>query len=95
MNKIKPTSIAEQTLEHYRDDTATPEISSVVFLKKDCLEAMEDYAKRQAILFARWKEKLTPAQRCTVWPPAGSGSGTGLYQKTDEDLYSEYLELHP
>lgn len=37
----------EQMLEQYRDDSAFPEISSVVFLKKDALAAMDQYASDQ------------------------------------------------
>lgn len=54
--------------------------------------AMGEYAKQQGILFSNWKEKLPPVQKCTVWPPAGSGCGTGLYSKSDEELYDEFLQ---
>jgi len=58
---------------------------------KTAFMCMEDYARQQAIAFSNWKDKLTPVQRCTVWPPAGSGSGTGLYEKQDEDLYAQFI----
>lgn len=54
--------------------------------------AMDEYAKQLAVAFSKWKEKLTPVQRCTVWPPVGSGSGTGLYEQSDGDLYDKFLQ---
>ena len=33
-----------------------------------------------------WYSKLTPVQKCTVHPPAGSGGSTGLYQLSFKDL---------
>lgn len=43
------------------------------------------------IAFKQWYDKLSPADKCTVWPPAGSGCGTGLYDMSDEDLIDKYL----
>lgn len=54
--------------------------------------AMDQYAEEKAISFSNWKDKLTPTQRCTLWPPAGSGSATGLYEKSDDDLYDTFLK---
>lgn len=50
-------------------------------------ELWEEYAKQQAIAYSDWKSKLSPVQLCTVWPPVGSGGGTGLYNKSDDDLW--------
>lgn len=54
--------------------------------------AMDEWAKQQAIAYSNWKDKLSPAQKCTVWPPAGSGGSTGLYTMTDDDLYEKFLQ---
>jgi hypothetical protein len=50
-------------------------------------------AEQAALLlkFKQWYDKLSPAEKCTVWPPAGSGSGTGLYNMEDEDLIEKFI----
>ena len=53
--------------------------------------AVEQDKIRFAIGFEKWKSKLSPVELCTVHPPAGSGSGTGLYEKSDEDLINDYI----
>lgn len=55
-------------------------------------QAMDEYAKQEAIAFEKWKSGLPPSDLCTVWPPAGSGSGTGLYDKSDDDIYAAFLK---
>jgi hypothetical protein len=35
---------------------------------------------------------LSHADKCTVWPPAGSGAGTGLYNMSYEDLAEKVLK---
>ncbi len=54
--------------------------------RKKVLEAM----RIESIGFAEWRDKLSVTKRCTVHPPAGSGCGTGLYEKTTDQLYNEY-----
>jgi hypothetical protein len=44
--------------------------------------------------FKQWYDKLSPAQKCTVWPPDGEG-GTGLYNMPDEDLIDKFLSRKP
>lgn len=44
----------------------------------------------EAAELLRWYKKLSPAQKCTVHPPAGSGGSTGLYNLTEEDLIKEW-----
>ena len=51
----------------------------------------EQYSREIAINFADWCMKLSPKERCTVHPPAGSGAGTGLYQQSTEELFNTYL----
>lgn len=63
------------------------------FYKNDVLNAMDEYGKLQSIAFAEWYHKLTPTQRCTVHPPAASGSGTGLFEQDTSNLYEKYLLL--
>lgn len=41
--------------------------------------------------FRDWYDKLSPAEKCTVWPPAGSGCGTGLYNMHTEDLVDKFI----
>lgn len=38
-----------------------------------------------------WYDKLSPAEKCTVWPPAGSGGGHGLYSMSNENIVYKYL----
>lgn len=54
------------------------------------LSQIREAMKQEAIAYAEWKSKLTPTQLCTVHPPAGSGSGIGLYHKTDDDNDNDY-----
>ena len=42
--------------------------------------------------FIKWYDKLSPASKCTVWPPAGSGMSTGIYNKTGVDLLNDFLK---
>jgi hypothetical protein len=41
--------------------------------------------------FRDWYDKLSPAEKCTVWPPAGSGSGTGLYNMQTVDIVDKFI----
>lgn len=56
-------------------------------------EELEKDRNEFAIRFARWYSKLTPVQRCTIWPPAGSGSGLGLYEKSMDELMKKFIEI--
>jgi hypothetical protein len=42
------------------------------------------------IEFMKWYDDLSPRDKCTVWPPSGSGSGHGLYNKRPEDIYDDF-----
>lgn len=48
--------------------------------------------KQNLLSFKEWYDKLKPADKCTVWPPSGSGSGTGLYNMSDEDLIQRFID---
>lgn len=48
--------------------------------------------EKNLIAFKQWYDKLSPADKCTVWPPAASGAGTGLYNMSDEDLIEKFLK---
>lgn len=54
-------------------------------------EILDTYLKDGLIKFKQWYDKLSPADKCTVWPPAGSGSGHGLYNQTDEGLIDNFI----
>jgi len=47
--------------------------------------------KDELIMFLKWYNKLSPADKCTVHPPAGSGGCHGLYNLTDAGLINNYL----
>lgn len=47
--------------------------------------------KAELIKFKEWYDKLSPASKCTVHPPAGSGGSYGLYNMSDEDLIDSYI----
>lgn len=49
--------------------------------------------KQQAAKFAEHIEGLPHNKRCTVWPPAGSGSGWGLYIRPTMELLDDYLHI--
>jgi hypothetical protein len=66
------------------------------FIAGSTCSAVEQEKIRFAIGFEKWKSKLSPVELCTVHPPAGSGSGTGLYEKSDKDLINDYInQLKP
>jgi hypothetical protein len=48
-----------------------------------------------AVKFAEWLEGLTPAQRCTVHPPAGSGGSSGIYTLSISELYKRFAASPP
>lgn len=82
---------SKEILERYRDDSAFPELSTVVFMRKDCLEAMDEYAKQQAFAFGEylgeygWEILSEPHSEAGKWV-----SPTNLQYgfKTTEELYS-------
>jgi hypothetical protein len=54
-------------------------------------ETEKEKLKKELIKFKVWFENLSPASKCTVHPPAGSGGCYGLYTMSDDDLIDEYL----
>jgi hypothetical protein len=54
-------------------------------------ESKDDVLRGELIKFKVWFESLSPASKCTVHPPAGSGGCYGLYNMSDEDLINKYL----
>lgn len=60
----------------------------------DFADKFSDQRLKEGLLkFKEWYDKLSPADKCTVWPPAGSGSGTGLYNQSDEQIVDKFLKL--
>jgi len=55
--------------------------------------ASAEREKKQAIAFLKWHNKLSDADRCTVWPPDGDGA-IGLYNNSKENLYEKFLRSH-
>jgi len=70
-----------KTAEYSRSSIQAKEkfIDSVYALYRDNIEKFKD-----------WYDKLSPADKCTVWPPAGSGSGTGLYNMETKDIVDKF-----
>lgn len=56
------------------------------------LEAMEEYAKQEAIEFVKWKDKLRIDEKITVHPPEGSNLPTGVYIMTNAQLYKAWKD---
>lgn len=56
-------------------------------------EAAELYARSKCLELKGWYDKLTPADKCTLWPPVGSGSGHGLYNQSDQDIVEKFFKL--
>lgn len=54
-------------------------------------KAAAEVCKKYIEDFKDWYDKLSPAQQCTVWAPAGSGAGSGLYNMTTSDLVDKFL----
>lgn len=48
--------------------------------------------KEKLLAFKKWYDQLQPNEKCTVWPPAGSGAEHGLYTMSDEDLIEKFLK---
>jgi hypothetical protein len=53
-----------------------------------------DDLKDELIKFLKWYKSLSPASKCTVHPPAGSGGSYGIYDLTDAALINNYLQSH-
>ncbi len=45
-----------------------------------------------ALQFMEDFNKMSPRDKCTVHPPAGSGSGHGIYNKTNVDIFNEWFK---
>lgn len=65
--------------------------------EEDAIEAvkrlngiLDQQVKEKILLFKQWYDKLSPADKCTVWPPDGS-STYGLYNQSDEDIVDKFL----
>jgi len=56
------------------------------------LAKKQQQAKEEAVGFAEWIGKLSPTDKITAHPPAGSGGSTGIYLLTTEQLYAKYKE---
>jgi hypothetical protein len=54
-------------------------------------EAATEVAIKWIEDFKDWYDTLSPAEKCTVWPPAGSGAGTGLYNMQTKDLVDKFI----
>lgn len=54
-------------------------------------KAAAEVARQSIIDFTDWYNTLTPASKCTVWPPAGSGSGTGIYNMDTKELVDKFI----
>lgn len=55
-------------------------------------QKLREERDRFAIDFAKHFYLLTPTQRCTVHPPAGSGAGYGLYQRDISDILEQFKQ---
>lgn len=53
----------------------------------------KEYARQQCEEFRDWYDALSPADKCTVWPPSGSGSGTGLYNMSTSDIVQKFIRI--
>ena len=58
-----------------------------VSLDKDIIEPQ----RKVAIEFLNAFLKMSPRDKCTVHPPAGSGAGPGVYNKSMEDIFNEWF----
>ena len=91
--KIKTTSnglsIVFSNLEGKIIATAnTAEIANEIVRRWNYAESL---AKERSDEFDVWKSKLSPSQKCTVHPPAGSGGSHGIYELTNDQLYDTFL----
>jgi hypothetical protein len=58
-----------------------------VNLDKDIIEPM----RKTAIDFLEAFNKMSPRDKCTVHPPAGSGAGPGIYNRSMEDIFNDWF----
>lgn len=56
------------------------------------ISTMRERAYLEAVALLEWYDKLSPAEKCTVHPPAGSGGSTGIYNLSYKQLYQSYLK---
>ena len=66
----------DPTTDEYKDSPAIKAAAQVA------LRWIED--------FRDWFYKLSPAEKCTVWPPAGS-CGHGLYNMSTKDIVEKFI----
>lgn len=52
-------------------------------VEKICLEWIEK--------FKDWYDTLSPAEKCTIWPPPGSGGAHGLYNMETKEIVAKFM----
>lgn len=70
--------------------------------KDNAIQAMKEFADQfkseeslTAIIleFKKWYDKLSPADKCTVWAP--DGSMKGLFNMNDETIVEKFFKTQP
>jgi hypothetical protein len=82
--------------EKYLDDKFEPTFENIVKAEKEYVQASPVIKKAlipELINFKKWYDNLSPANKCTVHPPAGSGGSYGLYNMSDDDLIDSYMRF--
>ncbi len=82
-------------LEKYRDDSKFPNLTAVVFYRKDCLDAMDEFAKQQAIAFSEWMAGSSWVKHPDVediWYLHFGDFNEQPEEKTTAQLYTLFLE---
>jgi hypothetical protein len=82
--------IFEKWQDYVIDPDVYNEITDAILVLYEQKESKGDL-KDELIMFLKWYNKLSPADKCTVHPPAGSGGCHGLYNLTDAGLINNYL----
>jgi len=83
--KILESKFVTNPLSNYSD---CADAILALFEQKESKSDLKD----ELIMFLKWYKKLSPSDKCTVHPPAGSGGCYGLYNLSNEDLIDKYLK---
>lgn len=88
MNKLEQLHLDAIANEFY---ISTQHSYEVIANKDKAATICAEITEKIAIEFVEWMSTLNPVQMCTVYPPNSEG-GYGLYNKSKEQLFQEFLK---
>lgn len=84
----------KEKLEKHFESVVQTKLLSLNFtdpLQKNIATVCAAETTRIAIAYQQWYDKLSIRDKVTVHPPAGSGGTHGIYTKSDEQLFQEFI----